>query len=373
MVAAADEEVQVLLADGEARRGQLALGRVEVDEAVDQVVTHVAGDGLLPGQRAGRGLGAEGGAGRGPPGIPALEALQEGPGGRLVGGGPVGRERRAVEVADEVLRARAAGDPAGVEADQHDPLDVATVPVDGQREEVRALPHSARRVGGAELRQPSPLLEVRGAPDEDLVLGGDHGHHPPLLGRGVPEHLGVPELAASRCRSPGCPRTWSRSARRPWSTRGTAPGCRHDRSRACRRWCTSPPSAGSSSCRSPSCSSCRRRREPEKTPSLASKGIARGCWSQCTRSLLDGVAPGHVAPDVPERVVLEEQVVDALVVDEPVRVVHPVLGRAEVVGGPVLRRVVGRRGRRPHAQGGEHGDDEQDDAATASRTRTGAG
>ena len=106
-------------------RRQLALGAVEVDEAVDEPLAHVAGDGLLARQRTGRRLGAEGGAGRGPPGVPVLEPLQERPGGRLVGRGPVGRERRAVEVTDEVLRAGATGDPAGVEADEHDPLDVA--------------------------------------------------------------------------------------------------------------------------------------------------------------------------------------------------------------------------------------------------------
>ena len=170
----------------------------------------------------------------------------------------------------------------------------------------------------------------------------------------------------------GLPAYWSRSARRPWSTRGTAPGCRHDRSghvgagvhrhhrRVLRR-------------AEPGLFVVSTTTEPEKTPSLASKGMATGCCVPVHEVLARGMAPGHVAPDVPERVVLEEQVVDALVVDEPVRVVHPVLGRAEVVGGPVLRRVVGRRGRRAHAQGGEHGDDEQDDAATASRTRTSAG
>ena len=46
--------------------------------------------------------------------------------------------------------------------------------------------------------------------------------------------------------------------------------------------------------------------------------------------LADRVAPGHVAPRVPERVVLVEEVVLALVVDHPVRVVHPVLRRREM-------------------------------------------
>src|SRR3954449_3534882 len=43
-----------------------------------------------------------------------------------------------------------------------------------------------------------------------------------------------------------------------------------------------------------------------------------------------GVPPGHMAPRVAERVVLVEEVILALVVDEPVRVVHPVLRRREM-------------------------------------------
>src|SRR3954447_14176829 len=42
------------------------------------------------------------------------------------------------------------------------------------------------------------------------------------------------------------------------------------------------------------------------------------------------VPPGHVAPRVAERVVLVEEVILALVVDEPVRVVHPVLRGREM-------------------------------------------
>ena len=44
----------------------------------------------------------------------------------------------------------------------------------------------------------------------------------------------------------------------------------------------------------------------------------------------DRVAPAHMAPLPPERVVLIEEVVLALVEDEPVRVVHEVLRRREV-------------------------------------------
>ncbi len=57
----------------------------------------------------------------------------------------------------------------------------------------------------------------------------------------------------------------------------------------------------------------------------------------------DGVAPGHVAPLVAVRVVLVEEVVLAVVVDEPVRVVHPVLGRRELELRAVGLAEVGRR------------------------------
>jgi hypothetical protein len=56
--------------------------------------------------------------------------------------------------------------------------------------------------------------------------------------------------------------------------------------------------------------------------------------------------------------VLEEEVVDALMEDQPVGVVDPVFRGAEVVYGAVLRRVR-RRGR--HAECGDERDDEQDD------------
>jgi hypothetical protein len=62
--------------------------------------------------------------------------------------------------------------------------------------------------------------------------------------------------------------------------------------------------------------------------------------------------------------VLEEEVVDALVEDEPIGVVDPVLRGAEVVCGAVLRRVR-RRGRR--AECGKERDDEQDDGERPAR------
>ncbi len=59
-----------------------------------------------------------------------------------------------------------------------------------------------------------------------------------------------------------------------------------------------------------------------------------------------GVAPGHVPPGVTGGVVLVVHVVDALVEDEPVGVVHPVLCRRVVNGRPVGFVPGAPRGRR---------------------------
>ena len=82
----------------------------------------------------------------------------------------------------------------------------------------------------------------------------------------------------------------------------------------------------------------------------------------------DRVPPRHVAPRVPERVVLVEEVVLALVVDEPVRVVHPVLGRREVELRAIellIARAGRRRGVRHGARQRGHGDRERDGGAAA--------
>ena len=63
----------------------------------------------------------------------------------------------------------------------------------------------------------------------------------------------------------------------------------------------------------------------------------------------DRVAPGHVSPRVAERVVLVEEVVLALVVDQAVGIVHPVLRRREVELRPE-RLLIGRRTRRRRAR-----------------------
>ena len=124
-----------------------------------------------------------------------LEVLEDLPRGGRVWLDVVGLEAGAVEVAEEVLHARAAGDPAGIEADDHDPLLVAPVAVDRQLEQVGALPGAADRVGRPEVAQVPPALEVLGPVDRDLALNGLDDDHPPLSVGLVPEHLRIAELA----------------------------------------------------------------------------------------------------------------------------------------------------------------------------------
>ena len=118
---------------------------------------------------------------------------------------------------------------------------------------------------------------------------------------------------------------------------------------ACRRSCRPPPSAGPRPCRSRELLVSSTTTEPEKMSSIADAVRVERLRDR-ERLLLPvhevgagGVAPAHVAPAGAVRVVLEEQVPRAVVVDQAVGVVHPVpLGREVqvwpvllVVGGPV--------------------------------------
>ena len=82
----------------------------------------------------------------------------------------LGREGRAVEVADEVLAAGAARDAARVEVHDEHPLGVRRVAVDREREQVGALPDAARGVGRAEVAEVRPRLQVVAAGEHHLVL-----------------------------------------------------------------------------------------------------------------------------------------------------------------------------------------------------------
>ncbi len=83
VVAAADEEVDVLLVDGELGRGEGARGGVAVQEGVGQPVSQEAGDLVLAGEGAGGRCGAEGVSGRSPVAVgAALEVGEDRPLGR---------------------------------------------------------------------------------------------------------------------------------------------------------------------------------------------------------------------------------------------------------------------------------------------------
>ena len=99
----------------------------------------------------------------------------------------------------------------------------------------------------------------------------------------------------------------------------------------------------------------RRRRCPRRRSSASSAGIATGSSCQCTRSGLTAWPHEMLPHGVAGRVVLEEQVVLAAVVDQPVGVVHPVLGGREVELRSVGLRVRHRRGRRRRVRLRGHG------------------
>ena len=309
MLAAAHQEVQVVAGDRELRGFRGAQGPVAVVEGVDQARTGKAAHRVLSGQRSGGRsiseravLPVSGFVGHGPAVVGAVvEAGERGSGGQGIAGfGGLGREGGAVEVANKVLPGRSARDAAGVDVDHHDPLDVGRVAVNGQREEVRALPEPARGVGRSELAQERPVLEVPGFVQQDLVVRGlDGGHHPVAAAiRGaVPKDLGVAEV----CRVPVQHRVGV--VLRPGLAVVQAVGQRLRlqalvrESPACRRWCRWQSAAGFPRFRTRRCCPCppprcRRRcpaghrwRWPTAAPSSASGPwtwhAPRTCFPTC--------------------------------------------------------------------------------------------
>ena len=336
-------------------------------EAVGEGLALEAGDGLLAVHRPGRRCAAERVTGGRPVAEGAgLEVLYDGAARRGVGGAVVGGELLAVEVADEVLGAGAARDAAGVEVDRQHPLGLLRVAVHGQREQVRALPHPAGGAGRAEVAQVGPVLEVRGAVEGDFVLVGEGDRHQPALGGGVPEHLRVAEVVRADVEDrvagvlgPG----------------GTAVGAVGEGLLLLAGRLLRTGVHGDQG---------RVLPGPEAGGVVLVQHHAAGedhflvVLRNGQRELLpvgqvgaDGVAPGHVAPGVAGRVVLEEQVVPALVVDQSVGVVHPVLGRGEVELGPVLLVVEGVGhgwGGGDQAEPGQDGQRGEESAARASRS-----
>ena len=366
VIAAADEEVQVRAGDRERRRGQRARAAILSVEAVGQAAAQVSGDAALGRDVALRGSGAERVTGRRPALVarPVEAREQRARRWRVVAGDVVGAERRAVEVADEVLHARAAGDPARVEADQHHPLGLVALAVDLEREQVRALPGAADRVGGPEIAQVRPRLEVLRAVDRDFALHGLDGDHSPFAGWLVPEHLRVAELAVEVVEhrvtgvlGPGPTAVGAVGQRLILVVRPRARVDRHHRRVAARAEAARVLVVDHRATREDRLVSLLRDRDGQLLP--------------VHEIAADRVTPRHVAPRVPERVVLVEEVILALVVDEPVGVVHPVLGRSEMKLRPVELLVAGGvRSRRSSRRSEQHGCDGGEPRATTEPTAT---
>ncbi|CPU59398.1 Uncharacterised protein [Mycobacteroides abscessus] len=110
--------------------------------------------------------------------------------------GEVGDERRPVEVPDDVVhrRTRGVGVVAdGVGAEQQDPPRVVGVTVQGQLDQVGALPNDAGRAQGPEGAQVLPGHQVVGGVEQDLPIVRLDGEHDPPGGVAVvvADHLGV--------------------------------------------------------------------------------------------------------------------------------------------------------------------------------------
>ncbi|CDF21156.1 unknown [Prevotella sp. CAG:617] len=109
------------------------------------------------------------------------------------GGSVVAAERLAVKIAHKIFRGATAKEATGIDVDNHDPLHAAPVAVDGQLHKVGTLKLvGLGTVALAKLAQVLPVLQVGGGV-EAHVLVGRHNHNP-LLGGLVPEHLGVAEV-----------------------------------------------------------------------------------------------------------------------------------------------------------------------------------
>ena len=375
VVAAAHEQVHVRLLDRERRRLQRADRPVAVGEAVHEPGADEPVHGIL----AGEGAGGRGIRPRAVPPVaglvgdgPALVAAAVEPGEDLAGRQRVIRHRalrregRAVEFADEVLAAGAAGHRTGVEVHDEHPLGVRRVAVDREREQVGALPDAAGRVGRAEVAEVRPRLQVVAAGEHDLVLQGLDGDHHPVrlarLGVGVAEHLRIAEVrrAAVVDRVALVLRPRQAVVEAVGERLGLLSGVGRVRLRVGARVDRDHGRVlGRAESGAVGLVDHDRAGEDvlDRTPLVVERlGDRERLLLPVHEVGAGGVAPAHVAPAGAVRVVLEEQVPGAVVVDQAVGVVHPVpLGR-EVQVRPVLllrRRNVGRRA--GLLRGGGHG------------------
>ena len=258
---------------------------------------------------------------------PVVEPIEGG----QVGGvrQPLGHERLPVEIPDEVLRAGTARDRAGVETHHQNPTGLTGFP-DGEREEVGAFPDSPDGVGGSEMGLPAPVDEVVGGVDDHAELGRlDGDHHPVAVVAAVPEHLRVAEFRGSDvqhgvARVPGPGGSAVDAVGQRLRLGGGAVGKRRA-------------GAGVDRDQGRLAGGCESRGIAHIGDSAAREDHLVGGGGDGD-GLLDpghqvgggGVPPGDVPPGGAERIVLKEEVIDAVVVQQPVGVVQPGVRRGEV-------------------------------------------
>ena len=239
----------------------------------------------------------------------------------------VALEVLAIEVAHEIFCGTAAKETAGVDVDNHHPLLVVLVAVDGQLEEVGALKLvGLLTVALAESGDVVPVAQVVGAVEAHLLIG--RNNHVPLLHRCIPEYLRVAEVFQSVERSQhGVARILGEGA----SVVG-AP---------CHALYLSVLVAGRGveghdgvlAVAGGVVAVDDRRTGEDVAHGVAGDGGIE--LLPVEEVLADGVAPMHVAPLGTVGIVLEVEVILTVLVDHAVGVVHPTVGGREVIGGTV--------------------------------------
>ena len=347
MAAAADLEVDEVLLDHEAfaqhPAGAVVTGIAgPVAEAVDKARALEPHDRRLRADGARGRTAAEGGAGHRPAAEAGLEILPHRVAGLVGGALRIGGEGGAVPVADEILRRGSAGDPAGVQVLHQKPLGLAGV-LDRHLDQVGHLPDAADRAAGAEARHVAPGLQVGGLIELGLARQrpGDR-HHPVAAVRVVlPEHLGIAELRVGKVKDrvsvilrPGEAAVQAEGQRlflvlRLAVHRRDVRGVDRDDRRLAVRAIAEAGCVG--------VVDHDRAREDLLVRAVGQRDAQFGPRNQIGA---DRLAPGHVPPLRPFGVVLVEHVIDAVLVEQPVRVVQPVL-----LGRVVVDRAIDVAGR----------------------------
>ena len=234
----------------------------------------------------------------------------------------------AVEVTHEVLCGTTSEETSGIDIHNHHPLHILGVAIDRQLEEVGALiltgllTHSLAK--GAHV---IPLFEILGLVEACLLVGRDY--HVPALALGIPEHLGVAEVAQS---IEGCEHRVSLIL-----GEGTAVviavGHALYLSVLVAGRCIESHDGILAIPGSVACIHHAATRED------VSQGIARDGWVELFpvyQVAAYGMSPVHVSPHASIGVVLEVEMIFAVLVYHSVRIVHPSINGCEMIRGAVV-------------------------------------